>query len=431
MIWILNLILVLLIAVMSAYLIRHYIFTLTALYYQHGQPRFIPNRSYQPTVSILIPAHNEEKVIGRILQRTIELTYPKEKLEIIVIDDASTDQTSEIAERFAGDHEQIKVVHRTKGEGGRGKSVVLNEGLKHMKGEIILCFDADYYPQRDIVEKLVAYFVDPKVGAVQGRVTVLNEPNTMVTRLVALERIGGYRVDQLARDNLRLIPQFGGTVGGFRRDLIESLGGWDPNMLAEDTDLTFRVYLAGYRVRYVNEAESYEEAVETWRSYGHQRYRWARGHMQAAVKHLWPLMKSQNLSLREKIDGFLLLNIYFMPLLVVLAWILGAVSYSIQNSAVTGFYFFLPSIFLYSAVGNFAPFFEVGIGAYLDGRERICRLIPLLLMAFLFNIVICAKAFFDICISKLVKKNSCKWAKTLHNGNGNNLVNVSDERGGN
>ena len=423
MIWILNLIIALLIIVMSAYLVRHYVFTLTALYYRGGQPHFTPNKSYQPTVSILIPAHNEEKVIGRILQRTVELTYPKEKLEIIVIDDASTDQTSEIIEKFAREHEQIKAIYRTKGEGGKGKSVVLNEGLKHAKGEIIFCFDADYYPQRDIIEKLTAYFIDPKVGAVQGRVTVLNEPNTLVTRLVALERIGGYRVDQLARDDLRLIPQFGGTVGGFRRDLIKSLGGWDPTMLAEDTDLTFRVYLAGYKIRYVNEAECYEEAVETWRSYRHQRYRWAKGHMQAAFKHLWPLIRSQNLNLREKVDGLLLLNIYFMPLLVILAWFLGALSYSVQGAELTTFYWFIPSIFVYSAIGNFAPFFEIGIGTYLDGRERTCRLIPLLLVVFLFNIVICAKAFFDLCLSKFMGNDSYKWAKTLHNGNGNNFIN--------
>jgi len=428
MIWILNLIIALLIAVMSAYLVRHYIFTLTALYYRSGQPHFFPNRNYQPIVSVLIPARNEEKVIGRILQRAIELTYPKEKIEIIVIDDASTDQTSEIAERFAKEHKQIRVIHRKVGEGGKGKSVVLNEGLKHANGEIIFCFDADYYPQRDIIEKLTAYFIDPKVGAVQGRVTVLNEPNTLVTRLVALERIGGYRVDQLARDDLRLMPQFGGTVGGFRRSLLEFLGGWDPNMLAEDTDLTFRVYLAGYKIRYINEAECYEEAVETWQSYKDQRYRWARGHMQAALKHLWPLVKSQNLKLREKIDGFLLLNIYFMPLLVVLAWVLGALSFSIQVSDLAKFYSFLPSIFLFSAVGNFAPFFEIGIGAYLDERERTCRLIPILLIAFFFNVLICAKAFFDLCISKFTGNDRYKWAKTPHNGNGNNFINTNEGR---
>jgi len=427
MIWILNLILALLIVIIFAYLVRHYVFTLTALYYRGGQPHFAPSRSYQPNVSILIPAHNEEKVIERLLQRTIELTYPKEKLEIIVVDDASTDKTSDIAESFAKKYNQIKVIHRMRG-GGNGKSTVLNEGLKHANGEIIFCFDADYYPQRDIIEKLAAYFIDPKVGAVQGRVTVLNEPNTFVTRLVTLERIGGYRVDQLARDYLRLIPQFGGTVGGFRRDLVVSLDGWNPNMLAEDTDLTFRAYLAGYKIRYVNDAECYEEAVETWQSYRRQRYRWARGHMQAAIKHLWPLIRSKNLSLREKIDGFLLLNVYFMPLLVALAWFLGAVSYLVQTSELAAFYWFLPSVFVFSSVGNFAPFFEVGIGAYLDGREHVCRLIPLLPIAFLFNVAICAKAFFDLCTSKLVGNNSCKWAKTSHNGNGNNFINISSKK---
>jgi cellulose synthase/poly-beta-1,6-N-acetylglucosamine synthase-like glycosyltransferase len=182
-----------------------------------------------------------------------------------------------------------------------------------------------------------------------------------------------------------------------------------------------------YQIRYVNEAECYEEAVETWRSYWHQRYRWAKGHMQAAFKHLWPLMRSQNLSLREKIDGFLLLNIYFMPLLVVLAWFLGAVSYLIQSLGSATFYWFLPSIFIFSSIGNFAPFFEIGIGAYLDGRERICQLIPLLPVAFLFNVVICTKAFFDLCISKLVGNDHYKWAKTFHNGNGNNFININDK----
>lgn len=224
------------------------------------------------------------------------------------------------------------------------------------------------------------------------------------------------------------IPRFGGTVGGFRRDLVVSLGGWNPNILAEDTDLTFRAYLAGYKIRYVNDAECYEEAVETWQSYRCQRYRWARGHMQAAIKHLWPLIRSRNLSLREKIDGFLLLNVYFMPLLVALAWFLGALSYLLKTSESAAFIWFLPSIFIFSSVGNFAPFFEVGIGAYLDGREHLCRLIPLLPIAFLFNVVICAKAFFDLCTSKLAGNDSYKWVKTFHNGNGNNFINVSNRK---
>ncbi len=414
---ILDLLLISVSVIMLAYLSRHYLFTLTALYYQHGQRHYTPHGMiYQPSVSVLIPAHNEERVIGRILQGMTELTYPKDKLEVIVIDDGSADQTGNIAERFAKKYEYIGVIHRDVEISGKGKAAALNEGLKHATGEIICLFDADYYPQREILEKLTTYFVNPEVGAVQGRVTVLNEPDTIVTRLAVLERIGGYRVDQLARDDLRLIPLLGGTGGGVRRRLIEFLGGWDQKMLAEDTDLTFRIYLAGYKVRYVNEAECYEEAVEDWRSYWHQRCRWTKGHMQCAFKHFWPLTRSKNLSLREKIDGIFLLNVYFLPILTWLAWILGAVSYFIEPTwSITFFWSFIP-IFVYSAVGNFAPSFEVGIGAYLDRRVKIFWLIPLLLLTFIYNMLICTKALGDLCVSKLIGRKQHMWIKTSHKG---------------
>ena len=422
---ILSLIFILLASVILIYLARHYLFTLTALYHQHRQPCYTPHSLvYHPTISVLIPAHNEERVIQRILQRTTELTYPKDKLEIIIIDDGSTDRTGEIAEQIAKNHKHITVIHRSVEAGGKGKPAALNEGLKHANGELIFCFDADYYPQQDILEKLAASFIDPEVGAVQGRITVLNEPNTLMTRLVTLERIGGYRVDQLARDKLKLIPQFGGTVGGFRRNLIELLGGWNPNMLAEDTDLTFRIYLAGYKVRYVNEAECYEEAVEDWRSYWHQRYRWAKGHMQCAFKHLLPLIRSRNLRLKEKIDGILLLNVYFIPILIGLAWMIGIPLYFAQPSQwITLLWTSLPLLSVYSAIGNFAPFFEVGIGAYLDRRTRIYWLIPLLLLSFVYNVLICSKALLDLCISKLMGNKQTVWTKTPHNGNGNRYIN--------
>jgi cellulose synthase/poly-beta-1,6-N-acetylglucosamine synthase-like glycosyltransferase len=271
----------LLTAMMIAYLTRHYIFTLTVLRRakQTKKPTLLLT-NYKPTVSVLIPARNEEKVIERLLQRMTELTYPKDKLQVIVIDDASSDSTGKIADKYSSQHAFMEVLHRDKTKGGQGKASAMNAGFKQSTGEIILCFDADYYPQKDIVEKLTREFKDPKVGAVQGRVVVLNEPQNMVTRLVALERIGGYRVDQEARDNLGLIAQFGGTVGGFRRSVLESLGGWDESILAEDTDLTFKIYLAGYKVCYVGDAECYEEAVDNWKAYRKQRYRWARGHMQ-------------------------------------------------------------------------------------------------------------------------------------------------------
>ncbi len=314
------------------------------------------------------------------------------------------------------------MVHRCEHEGGRGKASALNVGLKHATGEIILCFDADYYPQRDIVEKLVKAFEDPNVGAVQGRVVVLNEPQNIVTRIVSLERIGGYRVDQEARDKLGLITQFGGTVGGFRRKLLEELCGWDEQMLAEDTDLTFRVYLAGYKVKYVLDAECYEEAVDSWRAYWRQRYRWAKGHMQCSFKHSLNLLKSNKLTLTQKIDGLLLLGVYFMPVIVLLSWIVGIPLLIFKFSQCSSPFWTVISISLYSTIGNFAPFYEVSVGIYLDGRTRAQWLIPFLALAFLYNIPICTKAFLDLLFSKLTRKNSNRWDKTVHSGSGNSYI---------
>ncbi len=301
-----------LIAIMMAYLVRHYIFTITVLRGANKtkKPVAIDASTFEPTVTILIPAHNEEKVIGRLLQRITELTYPKDKLQVIVINDASSDQTGEIADDYKNKYPFIEVLNRDKNNGGKGKASAMNDGFSKSTGEIVLCFDADYYPQKDIVEKLTREFIDPKVGAVQGRVVVLNEPQNIITRLVALERIGGYRVDQEARDNLGLIVQFGGTVGGFRSSLLRNLHGWDENVLAEDTDLTFRIYLANYRIPYKIDAECYEEAVDNWKAYRQQRYRWAKGHMQCFFKHSWNVLKTKNLNVKEKIDGLLLLNVY-------------------------------------------------------------------------------------------------------------------------
>ena len=410
-------------ALMIAYLIRHYIFTLTVLKRNKKDSSPVaPNLKYEPTVSILLPARDEAQVIERLLQRVTKLTYPHHKLQVIAIDDASSDATGHIAEEFSKCHSFIEVLHRDEKTGGIGKAAAMNAGLRRATGEIVLCFDADYYPQRDIVQKLVREFVDPSVGAVQGRPVVWNEAQNAVTRLVTLERIGGYRVDQEARDNLGLIPQFGGTVGGFRRSILEDLGGFDESMLTEDTDLTFHIYLAGFKVRYVGDAECYEEAVNSWKAYWRQRHRWARGHMQVCFKHTPRVLRSKKLNAKEKIDGLLLLHVYFMPVLTLVAFIAG-VSLIIAHSSqlVNALWLFMPLSF-YSIVGNFAPFFEIGIGAYLDGRTRIQWLIPLLIFAYFYNILICTKALLDILVAKILRRSQSDWAKTHHMGDGNSYI---------
>jgi cellulose synthase/poly-beta-1,6-N-acetylglucosamine synthase-like glycosyltransferase len=369
----------------------------------------------------MVPAHNEEKVIAKLLQKMTEIDYPESKMDVVIVDDASSDNTGKIADAYANRYGFIKVLHRSTKEGGKGKASALNAGLTWSTGEIVLCFDADYLPHRDIVKKLVEKFADPKVGAVQGRPVVLNEPQNLVTRLIALERIGGYRVDQEARDALGLIPQFGGTVGGFRRSILESLGGFDESMLTEDTDLTFQIYLAGYKIRYVGDAECYEEAVDSWRAYWRQRHRWAKGHMQVCFKHSFNVLKSRKLCLKEKVDGLLLLNIYFMPIITLLSFFAG-ILLILLGSTVAGFLWFAIPISFYSFVGNYAPFFEVGIGAYLDGRKQTQWLVPMLIFSFLYNMLICGKAFLDLLAGKLLGRSAFKWEKTEHLGKGNRYI---------
>jgi len=150
--------------------------------------------------------------------------------------------------------------------------------------------------------------------------------------------------------------------------------------------------------------------------------------MQCAFKHLWPLVKSRNLRLREKIDGFFLLNVYFVPILVGLAWVLGAILFLIHPFPGIRVLWVSVPISVYSAVGNFAPFFEVGIGAYLDGRVRIYWLIPLLFLTFMFNMLICTKALIDLCVSKISGKRQHSWTKTLHNGRGNSYIKIAAKK---
>jgi cellulose synthase/poly-beta-1,6-N-acetylglucosamine synthase-like glycosyltransferase len=407
------------VTLISVYLVRHYIFTLIVLE-NSKKPKAADNcliNTYEPMVSVLIPAHNEEKVIASLLQKLAEMAYPKNKLEVIAIDDASSDRTGLIADDYAKNYTFIKVLHRDPKVGGKGKPAALNAALKQATGEIIVIFDADYTPHSDVVRKIVEEFIDPQVGAVQGRPVVLNEPQNTVTRLIALERIGGYRVDQQARDLLGLIPQFGGTIAGFRRSLVMDSGGFDEAMLTEDTDLTFLVALAGYRISYAGAAECYEEAVASLGAYWHQRHRWAKGHMQVCFKYALKVAKSERLTFRQKLDGLLVLHIYFMPLITLLSLLTGVYLILSGSTIATALWFVVP-FSVYGFVGNYAPFFEVGIGAYLDGRKQLQWLVPLLIFSFLINMLICGKAFFSLSLDKLYGRKSL-WVNTEHVGNGN------------
>ena len=414
---------------MTAYAIRHYKFTWSRLYSRQKRAYQELAGHYLPSVSIIVPMHNEEMVAPHILQRLVEMDYPKENgmYEVIALNDCSEDRTGEIIDEFAEKYPFIKAVHRTE-TGGHGKPEAMNVALKFVHNEIIITFDADYLPSKDCVKRLVAPFYDPEVGAVMGRVVPANSPDSLTTRLLDLERAAGYQVDQQARYNLDLIILYGGTVGGFRRDVLKRLGGWDETKLAEDTDLSFKVFLAGWKVVYVNAAEAYEEAVPTWKQRSRQLRRWAIGHIQCLFDHLIPIIKSPFLTFWQKVDGILLLGVFLIPFLMFSGWILGLISYFFIPPAWSSFFIAIPATIAYINLGNFAMLNEVAASAYIDGRKRAIWLLPSMLLLVVHSVWVCTVAFFEaILLHRKQREFKRKWDKTDRAGNGflhyNNLRN--------
>lgn len=304
------------IGVMVIYSIRHVVFTYNRilgdqrLYYQDIVDSDLLR------VAVLIPMHNEERVCTDVLTALIDADYPQDRLEIVPVNDHSDDRTRDILDAFARKHPNIKPIHRY--EGQRGKPAALNDAMKVVKGDIIVVFDADYLPPRGMIRDLVVCFKDPEVGAVMGRVVPVNTGVNLLTRLLDMERAGGYQVDQQARYSLGLAPQYGGTVGGFRKDLALMMGGFDPNVLSEDTDLTYNLFVRGWKVVYANRLECYEESPEEWGVRAKQIRRWAIGHTQVMFKYFAKTLFSRHISFKEKLDGLLLLTIYLVPLTIVI-----------------------------------------------------------------------------------------------------------------
>lgn len=396
--------------VIILYILRHYFFSYNRCFGEQKVAYHDVLDSELPYVSILIPMHNEEKVAEQILSALVEQEYPKDKMEIIPINDHSTDSTKDIIERYAKEYPFIRPLHRL-GEEPRGKPAALNDALLIARGDIVAVYDADYIPPKGQLRELVINFIDPEIGAVMGRVVPINTGKNLLTRMLDLERAGGYQVDQQARFNLDLIPQYGGTVGAFRKDLILKFGGFDRKILAEDTELTFRLYIHGYKVAYVNRAECYEEAPEDWRVRARQIRRWSHGHNQVFFKYIFPLWRS-DLSLFQKVDGTLLLMIYAVPFLTLLGILDSLVLFYLGEMELISSFLVLLAVLAYNSFGNFAPFFQIGIAGFLDGAGERLRLLPFFYFIFLFNTWYTSLGFLDAIKTSLTGKEAV-WHKTV------------------
>ena len=389
------------------YTVRHYFFTLNRLFGKQRHPYLDLECADWPAITVLIAAHNEEAVVADILKALLEVDYPADRLTILPVNDRSTDRTREIIDEFVVRHPRIQPFHRT--EGKPGKAAALKDAMTRVNTEIVLIFDADYVPGKALIRQLVAPFFDPEIGAVMGRVIPLNVDKKLLTRLLDLERSGGYQVDQQARMNLHMVPQYGGTVAGVRKSALEEIGGWNENALAEDTDLTYRLLLAGWKTGYANRAECYEEVPERWPVRVRQIMRWAKGHNQALTSYLARIPGGE-VNWWERVDGMLLLGVYLMGPVLLLGWVLAVVLF--YTGVQIGGGLTVLALGAFTTLGNFAAFFEIAAAARLDGSRQRIRLLPLTLFGFTVSLISVSRAAWQQTRDFVFGKSELVWHKT-------------------
>jgi cellulose synthase/poly-beta-1,6-N-acetylglucosamine synthase-like glycosyltransferase len=276
-----------------------------------------------PRVTVQLPIFNEQFVIDRLLESICAMEYPPEKLEIQVLDD-STDETTQVAsalvDRYAALGHPIVYIHRTNRYGF--KAGALDAGLKVAKGEYVAIFDADFVPPPDWLMKVIHHFSDPKIGMVQTRWTYLNRDYSMLTQIEAILLDGHFILEHGARSRSGDFFNFNGTAGMWRRQAIFDGGGWQHDTLTEDTDLSYRSQMAGWKFKYLPEVECPSELPIEMTAFKTQQARWAKGLIQTSIK-LLPIIFRSKEPRRIKIESVyhLTANMSY-PLMVVMSALL-------------------------------------------------------------------------------------------------------------
>ncbi|HKM46474.1 MAG TPA: cellulose synthase family protein [Terriglobales bacterium] len=301
---------------------------LVYLYYKHKankttEPaaRFPSNDL--PRVTVQLPIFNEQYVVDRLLDAVCRLDYPREKLDIQLLDD-STDETVEVArilvERYAALGNPVAYLHRNNREGF--KAGALAEGLKTAKGEFVAIFDADFVPPPDFLLNCIHHFTDPKVGMVQTRWTHINRAYSVLTEVEAILLDGHFVLEHSGRSRSGVFFNFNGTAGMWRRSAIDEAGGWEHDTLTEDTDLSYRAQLKGWKFVYLQDVECPAELPVEMTAFKTQQARWAKGLIQVSKKILPQVLKS-DVSRHQKIEAVyhLTANISY-PLMIVLSVLL-------------------------------------------------------------------------------------------------------------
>lgn len=284
------------------------------------QPEAYFSEAELPVITVQLPLFNEMYVVERLLSAVTQIDYPRERFEIQVLDD-STDETQEITQRIVADYRRkgfdVHYIHRTDRTGF--KAGALEKGLKTARGEFVAIFDADFVPKPDCLRKLVDYFTDPLVACAQMRWSHINGSYNLLTRLQTIMLDGHFVVEQTVRNRAGGFFNFNGTAGIWRRKAIEMSGGWQHDTLTEDTDLSFRAQLMGWRFVYLLDEDAPSEVPVEINAFKAQQRRWAKGVMQVGIK-LYPRIWRAALPFRVKLEMFFRLtgNISY-PLMILVS----------------------------------------------------------------------------------------------------------------
>jgi len=310
-------------AVLAVYGIHRYALVYNYFKNRKNVPGPPPEITEWPRVTVQLPIYNERYVIERLIETVAQFDYPRELLDIQVLDD-STDETKQVARDCVERHRALGVpityIHRDNREGF--KAGALQEGLSTATGEFVAIFDADFIPPADFLRRTVPYFVDPKLAMVQTRWSYINRNYSKLTEVEAILLDGHFAIEHSSRYRSGLFFNFNGTAGIWRRTAIEDAGGWQHDTLTEDTDLSYRAQIRGWQFLYLPEIDCPSELPVEMNAFKSQQARWAKGLMQTAKKIL-PQVLRADVPFAAKVEAIfhLTANISY-PLMVFLSIIL-------------------------------------------------------------------------------------------------------------
>ena len=348
-------------------------FIMIFYYNKYRNVKQTPQKDFTPdkAVTIQLPLYNELYVVERIINSVCEINYPKDKLEIQVLDD-STDETTQIVAKLVEKkkNEGFDIHHIRRGTREGFKAGALKEGMRIAKGEYIAIFDADFIPQKEFLNKTLSYFSDDKVGMVQTRWEHLNGDYSILTKAQALALDGHFVIEQTVRNKAGFFINFNGTGGIWRKSCIEDAGNWEADTLTEDLDLSYRAQLNGWRFVFLKEFTSPAELPSEINALKNQQFRWTKGAIETAKKIL-PLVWRSKVPLRIKLQAtFHLTNNLVFPF-ILLAAILNVPLIFIKNSGPHELYFAFMSIFVLAFVGSFMFYLYSQKDIRTDWRKKI------------------------------------------------------------